>query len=192
MEAAIVGACDPSVLVSAESTTARSCSLTTGRSGPLFSRTDASLLIPTIKMSPKDWLLRQRQATEQTQKIERARRQFEATNVVTPLVELRAEARSHDPVFRKKIHALVQSKKPDPQLLVEARGYLQAAMEVRKDWSALAVLAGKICEMQDDPDQALDFYMRAVYHMGERDSDVISHVDRFQASRITAYPTSDL
>lgn len=30
----------------------------------------------TIKMSPKDWLLRQRQATEQTQKIERARRQF--------------------------------------------------------------------------------------------------------------------
>ena len=46
-------------------------------------------------------------------------------------------------------------------------------MEVRKDWSALAVLAGKICELQDEPDQALDFYMRAIYRMGERDSDVI-------------------
>ena len=58
-------------------------------------------------------------------------------------------------------------------MLLEARGYLQEALEVRKDWSAPAVLAGKICEMQDEPDQALDFYVRAVYGMGERDSDVI-------------------
>jgi hypothetical protein len=30
----------------------------------------------TLKMSPKEWMLRQRRATEQTQNIERARRQF--------------------------------------------------------------------------------------------------------------------
>jgi hypothetical protein len=30
----------------------------------------------TLKMSPREWLQRQRQATEQTQKIDRARRQF--------------------------------------------------------------------------------------------------------------------
>jgi hypothetical protein len=30
----------------------------------------------TLKMSPREWMARQRQATEQTQKIERARRQF--------------------------------------------------------------------------------------------------------------------
>ena len=46
-------------------------------------------------------------------------------------------------------------------------------MEARKDWSAPAVLAGKICEMQDEPRPGLDFYVRAIYHMGERDSDVI-------------------
>ena len=44
---------------------------------------------------------------------------------------------------------------------------------IRKDWPALAVLAGKICEMQNEPDQALDFYIRAIYQMGERDNDVI-------------------
>ena len=30
----------------------------------------------TLKMSPKEWALRQRRVVEQTQKIERARRQF--------------------------------------------------------------------------------------------------------------------
>ena len=30
----------------------------------------------TLKMTPKEWMLRQRQATEQMQKIDRARRQF--------------------------------------------------------------------------------------------------------------------
>ena len=67
----------------------------------------------------------------------------------------------------------MQSNKKDPQLLLEARGYLQEALEIRKDWAPPAVLTGKICEMQDDPDQALDFYIRAIYHMNERDSDVI-------------------
>ena len=76
-------------------------------------------------------------------------------------------------LYGKAIRTLVQSKKPDPQLLLEARGYLQEALEIRKDWSAPAVLAGKICEMQDEPDQALEFYVRAIYRMGERDSDVI-------------------
>ena len=76
-------------------------------------------------------------------------------------------------LYGKAIRALAQSKKTDPQLLLEARGYLQQALEVRKDWSAPAVLAGKICEMQDEPDQALEFYVRAIYRMGERDSDVI-------------------
>ena len=76
-------------------------------------------------------------------------------------------------LYGKAIRTLVQSKKTDPQLLLEARGYLQEALEVRKDWSAPAVLAGKICELQDEPDQALDFYIRAIYRMGERDSDVI-------------------
>jgi len=76
-------------------------------------------------------------------------------------------------LYGKAIRTLVQSKKTDPQLLLEARGYLQEALKVRKDWSALAVLAGKICELQNEPDQALEFYARAVYRMGERDSDVI-------------------
>jgi tripeptide aminopeptidase len=33
----------------------------------------------------------------------------QATNVITPLVELRAEARSHDPAFRKKIIAAIET-----------------------------------------------------------------------------------
>ena len=76
-------------------------------------------------------------------------------------------------LYGKAVRTLVQSKKTDPQSLVEARGYLQEALEIRKDWSAPAVLAGKICELQDEPDQALEFYIRAIYRMGERDSDVI-------------------
>ncbi len=76
-------------------------------------------------------------------------------------------------LYGKAIRTLVQSKKKDPQLLLEARGYLKEAMDIRKEWSAPAVLAGKICELQDEPDQALDFYVRAIYRMGERDGDVI-------------------
>ena len=77
-------------------------------------------------------------------------------------------------LYGKAVRTLVQSgKTPDPQLLLEARGYLQDALDLRKDWSAPAVLAGKICEMQDEPDQALEFYQRAVFRMGERDNDVI-------------------
>ena len=76
-------------------------------------------------------------------------------------------------LYGKAIRTLVQAKKTDPQLLMEARGYLQDALEARKDWSAPAVLAGKICELQNEPDQALEFYTRAIHRMGERDSDVI-------------------
>jgi len=42
----------------------------------------------TLKMSPKEWLLRQRRETEKTQKIDRARRQF--TRVLDGLTVLRA------------------------------------------------------------------------------------------------------
>ncbi len=76
-------------------------------------------------------------------------------------------------LYGKAVRSLVQAKKPDPQLLMEARGYLQEALAVRKDWSAPTVLAGKICELQKEPDQALEYYTHAVYRMGERDGDVI-------------------
>ncbi len=76
-------------------------------------------------------------------------------------------------LYGKAIRTLVQSKNTDPKLLSEARSYLQEALELRKDWSAAAVLAGKICELQDEPDRAVEYYMRAVFIMGERDSDVI-------------------
>jgi hypothetical protein len=42
----------------------------------------------TIKMSPKEWMLRQRQETEKSQKIDRARRQF--ARVLDALNSLRA------------------------------------------------------------------------------------------------------
>lgn len=86
-------------------------------------------------------------------------------------------------LYAKAIRTLMQSKKTDPQLLAEARGYLQDAMEARKDWSAPTVLAGKICEMQDDREQALELYVRAVYHMGERDGDVISRTVKLLVAR---------
>ena len=76
-------------------------------------------------------------------------------------------------LYAKAIRTLIQSKKTDPQLLTEARGYLQEAMEARGDWSDPTALAGKICEMQDDREQALEFYERAV-RMGDHDGDVIS------------------
>ena len=76
-------------------------------------------------------------------------------------------------LYAKAIRTLVQSNKKDPQLLLEARGYLQEAMEASKDWSSLAVLAAKICEMQDEPEQALDLYIHAIHDLGERDGEVI-------------------
>ena len=81
--------------------------------------------------------------------------------------------------IRARLQATIDPKtgqkleKPDPQLLLEARGYLKEALENRNDWSAPAVLAGKICELQGEPDQALDYYTRAIYRMGERDNEVI-------------------
>ena len=76
-------------------------------------------------------------------------------------------------LYAKAIRTLVESQRKDPKLLLEARGYLKEALEQRGEWAAPAVLAGKICEMQDEPDQALDFYTRAIYRLGERDGDVI-------------------
>ncbi len=47
----------------------------------------------------------------------------EATNVVTPLLTLRAEARSHDPVFRKKIlKAIVQAFRRAARSVANAEG----------------------------------------------------------------------
>jgi len=76
-------------------------------------------------------------------------------------------------LYGKAIQKLMESKKKDPQLLKEAYDYLKKAFTMRdKDWPALAVLAGKICEMQDEPEQALRYYRRAV-SMGVHDSDMI-------------------
>jgi tetratricopeptide (TPR) repeat protein len=76
-------------------------------------------------------------------------------------------------LYGKAIRALVQSKNTDPKLLQEAQGCLARALELRNDWGGPAVLAGKICELQNEPDQALEFYLRAIRDMKERDSDVI-------------------
>ena len=76
-------------------------------------------------------------------------------------------------LYGKAVRTLLQSNNQAPQLLSEARSYLQSALELRKDWSAPTVLTGKICELQNEPDQALEFYIRAIYRMGERDNDVI-------------------
>ncbi len=76
-------------------------------------------------------------------------------------------------LYGKAVRTFVQSRTPDAQMLLEARSYLQKALELRKDWAAPAVLAGKICELQKEPDQALEFYYRAIFVMGDRSSDVI-------------------
>jgi tetratricopeptide (TPR) repeat protein len=76
-------------------------------------------------------------------------------------------------LYCKAIRALLQSKNTDPQLLQEAQDCLKKALELRHDWSAPAVLAGKIFEIQQEPDLALDSYIRAIHEMGERDTDVI-------------------
>jgi tetratricopeptide (TPR) repeat protein len=76
-------------------------------------------------------------------------------------------------LYAKAIRALVQSQNKNPQLLLESRRYLRDAMEMRNGWSALAVLSGKVCELQEEPDQALEFYIRAIYSLNERDNDVI-------------------
>jgi cellulose synthase operon protein C len=76
-------------------------------------------------------------------------------------------------LYGKAVRTLVQSKTPDPKSLLEARGYLKEAMEIRKEWSAPVVLAGKICQIQGEPDQALDYYLQAIWRLGERDNDVM-------------------
>jgi cellulose synthase operon protein C len=85
--------------------------------------------------------------------------------------------------YAKAVGALVRSKnaKNDP-LLVEARDHLLEAMKVRNDWAALAVMTGKICELQDEPDQALEFYLRAI-HFGNRDSDVVGRAAQMLVAR---------
>lgn len=47
-----------------------------------------------LKMSPKEWLLRQRRETEKTQRIELARRQF--TRILDALTVMRSETRKAD------------------------------------------------------------------------------------------------
>ena len=59
----------------------------------------------TLKMSPKEWLLRQRRETEKTQKIDRARRQF--TRVLDGLTVLRAAKPEH------QLPAGVDTKRPE-------------------------------------------------------------------------------
>ena len=60
----------------------------------------------TLKMSPKEWLLRQRRETEKTQKIDRARRQF--TRVLDGLTVLRA---SSEPI--REPYAQVDKERPN-------------------------------------------------------------------------------
>ncbi len=47
----------------------------------------------------------------------------------------------------------------------------------------MVVLAGKICELQEEADQALEFYTHAVYALGERDVDVIARTVRLLVPR---------
>lgn len=86
-------------------------------------------------------------------------------------------------LYAKAIRAFVQANNKDPKLLLEARGYVQDAMKARSDWAALSVLCGRICELQNEPDQALELYARAVYMQGERDNDVIGRAARLFVRR---------
>ncbi len=85
--------------------------------------------------------------------------------------------------YSRAVRELVQSKNKDPQLLAEARKDLQQAMDARKEWAAPASLAGKICELQDEPDQALEFYTHAIFRLGERDSDVVARTVKLLVPR---------
>ena len=95
----------------------------------------------------------------------------------------RLGGRSSDWFYGKAIRAFIKANNKDPQLLSEARGYLNEAMKTRADWAPLVVLAGKICELQEEADQALELYTRAVYALGERDVDVIGRTVRLLVPR---------
>ena len=95
----------------------------------------------------------------------------------------RLGGRGTDWLYGKAIRAFIQAKNKDPQLLSEARGYLNEGMKVRTDWAPVVVLAGKICELEDEADQALEFYTRALYALGERDVDVIGRTVRLLVPR---------
>ncbi len=86
-------------------------------------------------------------------------------------------------LYAKAIRAFVQAKNKDPQLLLEARGYALDAFNAKSDWAAPVVLAGKICELQNDADDALKLYMYAIYNLGERDNDVIGRTVRLLVPR---------
>jgi cellulose synthase operon protein C len=60
--------------------------------------------------------------------------------------------------------------------------YLKQCVKISKDWAAPVVLLGKICERQNEPDMALDCYMRAV-RLGERDKEVIRRASDLLQSR---------
>ena len=56
-------------------------------------------------------------------------------------------------------------------------------MKTRADWAPVVVLAGKICELQDDPDDALKLYISAIYGLGERNVNVIARTVRLLVPR---------
>jgi tetratricopeptide (TPR) repeat protein len=84
--------------------------------------------------------------------------------------------------YTQAIRAFIQAKNKDPKLLNDARGYLIKALKIRGDWAAPFVLAAKICDLQEEDDQAVDLYMRAFF-LGERNSDVIGRTVRLLVPR---------
>ena len=86
-------------------------------------------------------------------------------------------------LYAKAIRAFVQANNKDQKLLLEARGYLMEAMKARSDWAAPVVLCGRICELENDPGDALKLYMVAIRHFGARDNDLIVRTARLLVQR---------
>jgi cellulose synthase operon protein C len=87
-------------------------------------------------------------------------------------------------LYGKAVRTLVQSKykDPDPQALLDAQEYLRQASANRRDWAMPAALAGKICEFQNEPDQALEYYLSAI-RLGDRSNDVIRNTVKLLVPR---------
>jgi tetratricopeptide (TPR) repeat protein len=102
-------------------------------------------------------------------------------------------------LYAKAVRDFVLAKNKDPKLLQEARDDLEGASEVvrkvlhsqpnddtsrdRSNWAAPVVLAAEICELQDEPEIALNLYVQSVYALGVRDNDVIGRAARLFLSR---------
>jgi tetratricopeptide (TPR) repeat protein len=86
-------------------------------------------------------------------------------------------------LYAKAVRAYVQAKNKDTQLLRDANLYAQAAIRIRNDWAPVVVLAGKICELQEEADQALAYYTHAIYALSDRDVDVIGRTVRLLVPR---------